>query len=341
MPYGRAKVVITNWVHPEVVDYLSRQFEVDANASREPWSHDALLARAVDADGLLAFMTDRVDDAFLEHCPRLRIVACALKGADNFDVEACTRRGVHVTIVPDLLTAPTAELTVGLMIALGRNVLAGDALIRGGTFRGWRPTLYGRGLDGSTVAILGMGAVGRALARRLGGFGCALAYHDEHRLDPPDEDALGLTHLPFDALLERGDFLVLTVPLTGRTQHLIDAAALSRLKPGALLVNPARGSIVDEEAVADALEAGHLGGYAADVFEMEDWARPDRPLDIPPRLRAHPATVLTPHLGSAVDAVRREIAMSAARDIVACLSGQRPAGAVNDPVPSRATASVA
>lgn len=341
MTAGRAKVVVTNWVHPEVTDYLSTHLEVDANSSREPWSHDALLARATDADALLAFMTDRVDGAFLERCPRLRIAACALKGADNFDVEACARRGVHVTIVPDLLTAPTAELTVGLMIALGRNVLAGDALVREGNFRGWRPTLYGRGLAGSTVAVLGMGAVGRALAGRLRGFGCALVYYDERRLDPADEDALGLTYLPFDALLERGDFLVLTVPLTPRTQHLIDATALSRLKRGALLVNPARGSIVDEEAVADALEAGHLGGYAADVFEMEDWARADRPLDIPPRLLAHPATVLTPHLGSAVDAVRREIAMSAARDIVACLSGQRPAGAVNDPVASRATASAA
>lgn len=341
MHAGRAKVVVTNWVHPEITDYLSKHFEVNVNPSREPWSNDGLLARAADAHALLAFMTDRVDDAFLARCPQLRIVACALKGADNFDVEACTRRGVRVTIVPDLLTVPTAELAVGLMITLGRNVLAGDALIRRGAFRGWRPTLYGRGLDGGTVGILGMGAVGRALAHRLRGFGCALAYHDERPLDPDDEDALGLAYLSFDALLERADFLVLAAPLTPRTQHLIDARALSRLKRGALLVNPARGSIVDEEAVADALEAGHLGGYAADVFEMEDWARPDRPFDVPPRLRAHPATVLTPHLGSAVDAVRREIAMSAARDIVACLSGLRPPGAVNDPVAPPAAAAVA
>lgn len=341
MHAGRAKVVVTNWVHPEVTGYLAKHVEVDANPGREPWPSDVLFARAADAEAIIAFMTDRVDDAFLARCPRLRVVACALKGADNFDVEACTRRGVQVTIVPDLLTAPTAELAVGLMIALGRNILAGDALVRGGEFRGWRPTLYGRGLDGSTVGILGMGAVGRALARRLRGFGCALAYHDEAPLDPGDEDALGLAHLALDALLAGSDFLVVTAPLTPRTQHLIDAKALSRMKPGAFLVNPARGSIVDEGAVADALEAGHLGGYAADVFEMEDWARPDRPLEVPPRLRAHPATVLTPHLGSAVDAVRREIAMSAARDVVACLAGRRPPGAVNDPVAPRAAAAVA
>jgi phosphonate dehydrogenase len=325
----QAKVVVTNWVHSEVLDLLSSQFNVDANRAREPWTRDGLIGRASDADALLTFMTDSVDEAFLDRCPRLRIIACALKGADNFDVEACTRRRIAVTIVPDLLTAPTAELAIGLMIGLARNIVQGDRLVRSGEFTGWRPALYGRGLDGSTVGILGMGAVGRAIAHRLRAFRCSLMYSDDRPLEPSEEDGLGLIRADFDALLRRSDYLVLALPLTPGTLHLIGREALARMKPGALLVNPARGSIVDEDAVADALQDGHLGGYAADVFEMEDWARTDRPRSITRRLLAHPATVLTPHIGSAVDAVRRDIAMSAARDIVDYLSGRKPAGLIN------------
>lgn len=325
------KVVVTNWVHAEVIDLLRAHCRVIPNPGREPWPAAELEAHAADADALITFMTDRVDAAFLARCPRLRVIACALKGADNFDLDACSRRGVTVTIVPDLLTAPTAELTVGLMIALARNVLRGSALIRDGHFRGWRPVLYGRGLDGSAVGIVGMGAVGRALARRLRAFGSVLSYCDERPLHPDQEGELGLVRRDFDALVRSSDYLVLTLPLTPRTLHLVDAAVIRRMKPGALLVNPARGSIVDEAAVADALESGQLGGYAADAFEMEDWARPDRPLEIDPRLRAHPGTVLTPHLGSAVEIVRRDIALSAARDVLSCLRGERPPTAVNDP----------
>lgn len=331
MAETRPKVVVTNWVHAEVLDLLSRHCKVEANATREPWTREDLLARTADADALITFMTDHVDRDFLNRCPKLKIIACALKGADNFDIGACTRRGITVTIVPDLLTAPTAELTVGLMIALARNMLAGAALVREGRFRGWRPLLYGRGLEGSIVGIIGMGAVGRALAHRLRAFGCSILYCDERPLRPRDEDALGLVRLDFDRLLERSDFVVLALPLTPSTLHLIDADAIARMKRGAMLINPARGSIVDEEAVADALESGQLGGYAADVFEMEDWARNDRPPCIDPRLRAHPATVLTPHLGSAVDTVRRDIALSAAQDILAYFLGKRPANAINEP----------
>lgn len=331
-------IVVTNWVHAEVIDYLSRFGRVKANPNREPWPAHELLGRAQDAHALLAFMPDRVDQAFLDRCPELRIVACALKGADNFDVAACTERGIYVTVVPDLLTAPTAELALGLMIALGRNVIQGHDLVRAGRFRGWRPTLYGRGLDGSVVGILGMGAVGRAIAQRLGAFRCALAYHDQRALPPRQEAELGLCRVEFGDLLARSDYLVLAVPLTQRTLHIIEAEALARMKPGALLINPARGSVVDEDAVLASLQSGHLGGYAADVFEMEDWARQDRPAAIDPRLYAHPRTVLTPHLGSAVEQVRRDIAMSAASEIVACFKGERPPGAVNEAVLAPAAA---
>ncbi len=325
------KVVVANWVHEEVVDYLAAHCEVVANPEREPFSREALLSCVQDADGLIAFMTESVDESFLKRCPRLRIVACALKGWDNFDVAACTRRGVWVTIVQDLLTAPTAELAVGLMIAVARHIAAGDRFVRTGTFAGWRPKFYGRSLDGSTVGLLGAGAVGKAIARRLGGFECRLLYHDKTPLPPDREDELRLQRVSLSELFGRSDFVVVAVTLNAATQHLVDAELLESAKPGCYLINPARGSVVDEEAVADALDSGRLAGYAADTFEMEDWARTDRPTAVAPRLIGSDRTVLTPHLGSAVDRIRRDIAMDAARSVVQCLKGQRPNGAINQP----------
>ncbi len=326
----RPKVVVTNWVHPEVVAFLATAADVDANLTREPWPADEVRRRARDAEAILAFMTDRIDAGFLAHCPKLKVVACALKGYDNFDLAACTARGVSVTIVPDLLTAPTAELAVGLAIALGRKLREGDRYVRSGAFSGWRLRFYGTGLADSTAGILGFGAVGRAIAQRLQGFGCRLLWADLRQ--PGSDVAAGARRVAFGELLRECDFLFAAVPLTPDTLHLIDAAALARMKPGALLINAGRGSVVDEVAVAAALADGPLGGYAADVFEMEDWARADRPRMIPPALLAEEArTVFTPHLGSAVDRVRRDIAMTAARDIIAVLEGARPANAVDAP----------
>lgn len=326
-----AKVVISSWVHPEVRSLLGRNCAVVPNDTRQALASEVLLERCRDAHGLMAFMPECVDDAFLAACPDLRVIACALKGYDNFDVEACTRRGVWLTIVPDLLTAPTAELTIGLMIALGRNILPGDGLVRGGDFSGWRPTLYGHGIDGSTVGLLGAGAVGKAIARRLAGFRTTLLYTDNTPLSADHEDELRLRRVALADLLEQSDFVVLCLPLLHDTRHLVDRNFLARMKLGALLINTARGSLVDEAAVADALEGDRLAGYAADVFSMEDWALPDRPREVSARLRESHKTVLTPHLGSAVDRVRREIALQAAESMLQALRGEVPAGAVNRP----------
>lgn len=327
----RPKIVVANWIHPEVLDDLRRYGEVIANPEREPVPRAALIERCKDAEALMAFMTETVDEDFVAACPKLRIIACALKGYDNFDVEACSRRGIWLTIVPDLLTAPTAELTVALMIALGRNVGPGSALIRNGRFAGWRPRFYGRSLHGSTVGLIGAGAVGKAIAHCLAGFRCHLLYHDQQRLTPNEEDDLQLQHASLPELQARSDFVVLALPLKDDTLHLVDATFLGAMQRGAYLVNPARGSLVDEEAVADALESGQLGGYAADTFECEDWARPGRPKTISDRLIGSEKTLLTPHLGSAVDVVRREIAREASQSIVQVLQGARPKGAVNLP----------
>lgn len=329
----KPKVVLTHWVHPEVVDYLRESCEVVTNDSRESLPRAEIVRRARDADALMTFMPDSLDEAFLAECPHLRIVACALKGYDNYDVEACTRRGVWITNVPDLLTIPTAELTIGLLIGLTRKLLAGDRLVRSGGFEGWRPVLYGAGLTGRTLGIIGMGAVGQAIARRLSGYEMRLLYTDPKPLSRETELRLGLNEVSLEILLSLSDYVVPMVPMSGGTLHLINDERLSLMKRGAFLINACRGSVVDETAVIRALADGRLGGYAADVFEMEEWVRGDRPSGIPQALLDDTArTLFTPHLGSAVDEVRLHIAMQAAHNIVQALAGERPQGALNAPL---------
>ena len=174
----KSKVVVTHRVHEEILDLLRTSCEVSANQSAETLEREEILRRAAEADGLMVFMPDSLDAEFLARCRRLKIVAAALKGYDNFDVAACTQRGVWFTIVPDLLTDPTAELTIALLLGLTRKVLEGDRYVRSGAFQGWRPHLYGSGLSGRTLGIIGLGAVGQALAKRLRGFDLTLLYSD-------------------------------------------------------------------------------------------------------------------------------------------------------------------
>lgn len=328
----KPKVVITHWVHPEIIDLLQTVAQVIPNTTRDTLPRAEVLRRAQDADALMAFMPDSIDAAFLDACPKLRIIGAALKGYDNFDVDGCTRRGIWFSIVPDLLTIPTAELTIGLLLGLTRHVLQGDRRIRSGSFQGWRPELYGCGLTGRTLGIIGMGAVGRAIAKRLAGFDMQLVYCDRRPLDADLERAWGARRATLEELLASSDFVVPMLPMTQETQHLIHAGTLAQMKRGSYLINACRGSVVDEQAVADALASGHLGGYAADVFEMEEWQRSDRPAGIPQALLDNTGqTLFTPHLGSAVKEVRIEIEREAARNILQALGGQRPSGAINDP----------
>jgi phosphonate dehydrogenase len=334
---SKPRVVVTNPVFPETVALLQPHCVLDRNEQVGSWPYEEVRRRCANADGLLAFMTDKVDAAFVERCPHLRVIACALKGWDNFDVDACARAGVWVTAVPDLLTEPTAELALLLALALGRNLLDGDRFVRSGNFHGWRAQLYGAGLAGSVVGIAGAGRVGRAIAARLSGFAPArVLYIDRIRLPLTDERGLGMEHASWDALLENSDTLFLALPLTDDTYHLLNWTALQRTKPGCRVINAGRGSVADEQAVAAALCEERLGGYAADVFEFEDWARADRPREIPKNLLAHPRTVFTPHLGSAVIGVRRQIELTAAHNLVEALAGREPPDVVARP---RASAS--
>jgi phosphonate dehydrogenase len=326
------KIVVPNWIEPETIARLQAVGDVVANTEREPIARDALRESCRDAVAVMAFMTEWIDDDFLAACPDLKIVVGALKGFDNLDVDACTRRGVLVTYVPDLLTEPTAELALGLMIALARNMRAGDSYVRSGEFAGWRPRFYGGSLQGATVGVIGAGAVGRETMRLLSGFRGTRLYFDQERLDPTTEKALATQYAPLDALVSTSDFVVLALPLTPRTLHIVNGDFLTRMKHGAYLVNPARGSLVDEAAVAAALAKGDLAGYAADTFEMEDWHRPDRPRHIHPDILNDDRTVLSPHIGSAVIDVRREIAASAADCIITTLNGGCPEHALNPEV---------
>jgi phosphonate dehydrogenase len=301
----------------------------------EVFAPDTVADLAAGATGLITGMSDRVDEAFLAGCPGLRVISATLKGYDNFDAAACARRGVWLTILPDLLTVPTAELAVGLIIGVMRRVAEADREMRLGTFAGWRPRLYGAGLDGATAGIVGMGQVGQAVAARLRGFGTRIVYCDPRPVPPSALAGAEMTRLGWFSLREVSDVVVLALPLTADTRHLLGAEALATMRPGAFLVNVGRGSVVDEDAVASALASGQLGGYAADVFAMEDWALPGRPRRIPPELLAHPRTLFTPHLGSAVDGVRRQMSHEAARQVHQVLCGQRPDHAVNEPARSR------
>ena len=325
----KPRIVVANRTHDDVRDLLGRYGDLVVNPSGDPWSRAALLEHCREADAVMAFMTETIDADFVDACPRLRIVAGALKGYNNIDRAALSRRGIYLTIVPDLLTQPTAELAIGLMIAVARNILPGDRHVRSGDFQGWRPAFYGGSLEGSTVGVIGAGAVGRAVLRMLAGFDCHRLYHDREPLEPSVERSLDARWASLDTLRRSADFLVLALHLTPETLHLVDRKFIAGMKPGAYLINPARGSVVDEAAVAAALASGQLRGYAADTFEMEDWTLDHRPRAVHADLLASDRTVLTPHIGSAVARARHAIESEAAAAIIECLEGGAPAASVN------------
>ena len=326
----KPKVIITHWVHPEIIELLSDSTTVIANQTKDTLPRQEIIKRAKDAQAIMVFMPDCIDREFLAACPDLKVIAGALRGYDNFDVAACTEKNIWFTIVPELLAAPTAELTVGLLINLARRMLEGNDLIRNGKFQGWRPQLYSTGLLNQTLGIVGMGQLGKALAQRLTGFEMQLCYCDSITLDSELETAWQIELVSWEVLLKQCKYVVLNVPLQPETFHLIDSDAIALMQPGSYLINPCRGSVVNEAAVAQAIESGHLAGYGADVFEMEDWARTDRPQNIPQFLLSDRAkTFFTPHLGSAVDSVRYEIARQAAENILQALEGEVPQGKVN------------
>jgi phosphonate dehydrogenase len=329
-------VLVSHRIFPETLAALSEVGRVLAPNPNERFTKGRLDKLAAAADAFLAFMPDAVTASWLKNAPRLRMVAGVLKGSDNLDIDACTRRGVWVSNVPDLLTVPTAELAIGLMIGLARHIRQGDALIRRESGSCWRPSFYGTSISGSTVGIVGMGLIGVALAERLLALGARLNYFDQRAAGDSLEKRLNLKRCDLLKLVSSCDFLIVALPLNEGTYHLVNDDVLAGCKPGALLINPSRGSVVDERAVARALYSRRLGGYAADVFECEDLSIKKRPKRIHPRLLSHPNTIFTPHLGSAVHSVRRASELRAAANVSDWAAGRPPRDALNQPsgVPS-------
>lgn len=286
--------------------------EVGTVAGPEGW-RDAL----GEAQALLCLLTDRVDTALLERAPRLRVVANAVVGYEHVDVAACRARGIVVTNTPDVLTGATADLAWALILAAVRRLPQAERSLRAGEFGGWGFWDYlGGDLEGRTLGIFGMGRIGRAVARRAGGFGMRVVYHSRHPLSADDERALGAERVDFDGLLSRSDVLSLHAPLTPETRHAFGRDALRRMRPGSVLVNTARGALVDEAALVDALRDGPLFAAGLDVYEREPAVHPGL-LDLP-------NVVLLPHIGSATRGTRTEMAMLAARNVHAVLGGRPP-----------------
>ena len=278
---------------------------------------DGWRARLSDADALLCLLTDRIDAAVLDAAPRLRVIANAVVGYEHVDLRAATERGIVVTNAPDVLTEATADLTWALILATVRRLPQAERSLRAGEFHGWGFWDYlGGDLAGATLGIFGMGRIGRAVARRAPGFGMRVAYHSRTRLPPDEEARLGAEWLSFNGLLAMSDVLSLHAPLTAETRHAVGRDALARMRPGAYLVNTARGALVDEAALADALREGRLAGAGLDVYEREP--------AITPALFDLPNVVLLPHIGSATRDTRTRMAMLAARNVHAVLSGRPP-----------------
>lgn len=270
-----------------------------------------------DAEALLCLLTDRVDASLLDSAPRLRVVANAVVGYEHVDVAACRARGIAVTNTPDVLTNATADLALALVLSVLRGLPAAERSLREGGFHGWGFWDYlGADPGGRTLGIYGMGRIGRAVARRAAPFGMRVVYHSRTRLSAEDEAALGAEWTDFDGLIARSDVLSLHAPLTPQTRHVISAEVLRRMRPGAFLINTARGALVDEAALVDALRDGRLAGAGLDVYEREP--------ALAPGLTDLPNVVLLPHVGSATRETRTRMAMLAARNAHAVLSGHPP-----------------
>jgi glyoxylate reductase len=303
---------------------------LNANCEIEYWKdserppREKVLAKLKDKDGVIALLTEQINEEFLGAAPKVRIVSNVAVGYDNIDVEACTRRGVAVTNTPGVLDETTADFAWTLLMTVARRISEGEALARSGNWHGWNlDQLCGADIWGKTLGLVGFGRIGRAMARRASGFQMKIIYTDAMRAPEDVERSLNAEFREMNALLAESDFVSLHVPLLPETRGLFDAAKFSRMKPSAFLINTARGPVVKEADLVDALEKKKIAGAALDVFEKE-------PL-IHPGLK-RPNVVLTPHQASASIETRSRMAVMAANNIVAFFKGQRPPNILNPEV---------
>ncbi|MEP1124093.1 MAG: D-glycerate dehydrogenase [Ilumatobacter sp.] len=314
---GRAQIVVTGRIPDSGLEILRASGEVWAWTEDEPIPTDVRDARLADADAAVTLLTDRVDHAFLAAAPKLRVVANVAVGYDNVDVAACNARGVAVTNTPGVLTDATADLTLALLLMVTRRLGEGERLIRSGTHWKWgMAMMLGTGVQGRRLGVVGLGAIGEAVATRARAFGMDIVYHNRSAVDRETERRLGATLVTLDELLATSDVVSLHCPSSEATHHLIDDAALASMRSDSFLINTARGPIVDEAALVEALTSGTIAGAALDVYENEP--------DVHPGLLGLDNVVMVPHLGSATVETRSAMADLAARNVVAILAGDEP-----------------
>ena len=318
-------VLVTKHVYSEALELLDRKLEVDYNDARQGMAPEELLGRLAGKEGVICQLTDKITANVLDACPDLKVVANVAVGYDNIDVAAATERGVVVTNTPGVLTETTADLAFALILAAGRRLTESERYLRDGKWGEWYiDLLTGFDIHGATLGLLGMGRIGQAVARRARGFNMQVLYHNRSRLPEDEEQALGAEYVSLDELLAQSDYVSVHVPLGAETRHIVDAAAFGKMKRTAILINTARGPVVDEAALAEALAEGVIAYAGLDVFEKEP--------EVHAKLLKVPNVVLAPHIGSASVATRTRMCTMAAENCVAALTGERPPNAVNPEV---------
>ena len=318
------RVFVTRRLQQEALDRLADAFRVDLWDSDMPPDYDSLRERAALADGLLCLLTDRIDAALLQAAPGLRVVSNMAVGTDNIDLAAATARGIPVGNTPGVLTETTADFAFALLTSAARRIVEADAYVRAGEWQTWGPTvLLGRDLYGATLGIVGFGAIGQAVARRAQGFSMRLLYtRRSNALAPRDILA---ERASLDQLLRESDFVSLHVPLTADTRHIIGERELAMMKETAILVNTARGGVVDQDALVAALRRGRPAMAALDVTAVE-------PIDARDELLSLPNAIVTPHIASASVATRLRMANMAVDNLTAGLEGSRLPNCANPAV---------
>jgi glyoxylate reductase len=320
----RPRILATRPLFEEARRILQEKCQVEYWREPERIPREQLLARALDKQGLVCLLTERVDEAFLRAAPQLRIVANVAVGFDNIDVPACTKRGIAATNTPGVLDETTADFAWTLMMAVARRLGEGETLARSGQWKGWDlDQLVGTDVWGKTLGLVGFGRIGRAMARRASGFKMKVLYTDVARVSEDIEKELDAEYRDMDTLLAQSDFVSVHVPLLPETQGLFTSAKFARMKPTAFFINTARGSVVDEAALVHALENKKIAGAALDVYEREPFIHAGL---------KRPNVVLAPHLASASLETRTKMACIAAKNVRDFFDGKRPASILNPEV---------
>jgi len=319
----RRKILVCRQTFEEVIEALAERFDVEHNqATDAPWSADELRRRLADKDGVLTSGADRVDAAAVADAPRLRAVCNVAVGYNNLDVAALTERGILATNTPGVLDDTTADMAWALMLAAARRISEAERWLRAGNWKGWKNDQFlGVDVHHATLGIVGMGRIGQAMARRAKGFSMRVLYHNRRRCPKQVEKELGARYVTLERLLKESDFVSLNMPYSAESHHLIGAKQIALMKPTAVLVNAARGAIVDDAALVQALKEKCIAAAGLDVYEGEP--------------KFHPGflelenVALAPHIGSATRATRMKMNLLAVKNLVAALSGRRPPSLLN------------